>query len=437
MLILSLTMITFFITRVFWNFSLVFSFLMVFSVFSVFLLNISYILSPFFYSEISIQTDRVSYTLMYITFIILLLCHVAHTYQTSHYQFTFTILSVLVTSYFVFSRNNFLILYISYEASLIPIVYTILKWGPYPDRQQSALVILIFTSFFTFPMAILILINFITYSSLIFFIINFDTFSLFISLWLLFSFAVKLPVYGLHYWLPIAHVEAPTFGSIILAGLLLKLGGCGLLRILPPIVPGLTSIFRYSGAFVMFGVIFRAILCTFQSDFKRLVAYSSVSHMSVLLLLLFNPTVSSEISFSFLIIFHGVSSPLLFFLVGTISLLYGSRELILTRGLLYFSPFLSFLATLTFLVSIPVPPLPAFFIEVLSFFSLVLLSPLVYPVIALAVFLSLLYSLMWFTSITFSRQQNDNLNFVIRINIHFVVVLFCFSSFSLFAFLII
>lgn len=125
-----------------------------------------------------VQLDSVALLLMFITFMVLLLRHATHGHANAHhYQFTLTMLGVYITSYFVFSTDNFLVLYVSYEASLIPIIFTILKWGPYPDRQQSALIMLFFTSFFTFPIAVLVLLYFSAYHSLMFLLLSNNPFS--------------------------------------------------------------------------------------------------------------------------------------------------------------------------------------------------------------------------------------------------------------------
>jgi len=194
--------------------------------------------------------------------------------------------------------------------------------------------------------------------------------------------------------LPIAHVEAPTFGSIILAGVLLKMGGCGLLRLSPLLYAQLQNISQFLSVFLMAGVLIRAGLCCLQSDFKRLVAYSSVSHITLILLLLVIPTPVSFFSLTLLIIFHGLSSPLLFFGVGQISFILGTREIILFRGVCAVSPLLMTFLLMTFLLAVPVPPFPAFLGELLVFFSLLNTSFLIPVIIFLALLLGLLYSLL-------------------------------------------
>jgi NADH:ubiquinone oxidoreductase subunit 4 (subunit M) len=205
------------------------------------------------------------------------------------------------------------------------------------------------------------------------------------------AFAVKLPIYGLHFWLPMAHVEAPTFGSIILAGVLLKLGGVGLLRFLP-----FLDIFFLRSHFLSYFMLFffiSSLVCCFQSDFKRLVAYSSVSHMIAVPLLLIRHLTLGTKSMLIVIIFHGLSSPVMFILVGLVYSFFGTRQLVITRGLLLLSPLLAFVIILSFFYTLSAPPYPSFIAEVFFFISVFSVSSLVFIPYLLFIFFSLVYNL--------------------------------------------
>ena len=385
--------------------------------------------SCFRYSCLSFQRDLLRLSLLFITGLLLLIAPTTQNFLATRTKPLYLRLSVLgLFSFLIFSTTNLLFLYISYEGSLLPIMYCIFKWGVYPERTLSALIILLFTRFFTFPLIIILLLS----SPLRFSIIPFlSSFYLRFGarLWVIFRFAVKLPVFGLHYWLPMAHVEAPTFGSIILAGVLLKIGGCGLVRLSSLFYCQLQNISQIFSVFLMFGVTLSAILCCMQSDFKRLVAYSSVSHITLIFLLLLSPTPISFFSLILLIVFHGISSPILFFGVGQIRAILSTREIALFRGVSSINPLLITFLLITFLLVIPVPPFPAFLGELLVFFSILEVSYFVPLMIFLVLLIGLVYSLFWFSSIQGKIVSSQYSSFI-PLSQYFTPLLLLIRAFS-------
>jgi len=312
----------------------------------------------------------------------------------------------------VFNTNNLFILYFYYECSLLPILYIIIKWGSYPERSISAVMLLVYTSVFTFPFIIVI---FTVYSILGSFILmapftlpSLNLGSL-IRIIIFFTFSVKLPIYGLHFWLPIAHVEAPTFGSMILAGILLKLGGVGLIRC----TNYLDILFLKNtllGYLIVF-LVYRTLVCAFQSDFKRLVAYSSVSHIIAVPLLYLSNTIISSKSLLMVILFHGLRSPVLFIIVGVLYRIFSTRQLIMIRGIILLSPLLSFLMILAFFFTMSAPPFPSFVAEVYFIISCFYISPVILYSFLLFTFFSLVYNLNWLTSMVFSSATPSVISF--------------------------
>lgn len=187
-----------------------------------------------------------------------------------------------------------------------------------------------------------------------------------------------------------AHVEAPTFGSMILAGVLLKLGGVGLLR--------LSNVFDYRllfnslVAYFIVSIVYVTIVCAFQSDFKRLVAYSSVSHMMAVPFLVLANTGVSVKALLMVMLFHGLSSPALFMLVGVIYRVFSTRQLLAVRGLLVVSPLIRFICILSFFFTVSAPPFPSFISEVLFMVSSYYLTPSLVVVFLLFAFFSIVYN---------------------------------------------
>jgi NADH-quinone oxidoreductase subunit M len=278
----------------------------------------------------------------------------------------------------VFMARDLLLFYLFFEFTLIPMFFIIGIWGG-PDRRKAA------SKFFLFTFAGSVL----TLASLIYIAylnsphtgghISFAMDDLYkysplipagtqyiLFLGLLAGFAVKVPLFPVHTWLPLAHTEAPTAGSVILAGVLLKLGTYGLLRFALPVLPAATWHFAPAiGAVCVVGIIYGALVSWAQGDMKKLIAYSSVSHLAFCVLGMFALTKEGLTGSVLYMINHGLSTGALFLVVGMIYERYHTRDMNLVGGIVRRAPALGFFCVFFVFSSVALPGLNGFISEFL------------------------------------------------------------------------
>ena len=244
-----------------------------------------------------------------------------------------------------FSTTNLLIFYFFFEWSLIPIFVIIMGWGYQPERLKASLCLLFYTLFTSLPLLIIILIREkIIFRSEIFYMgytktLAPDQGNFIIYFFTILAFLVKFPMWGVHLWLPKAHVEAPVAGSIILAGVLLKLGGYGLIRLasflkLNEVTPLVIRLALAGGGILR-------VLCTVIRDMKVIIAYSSVVHMALIIAGVLRLCHWGLAGGIIIIIAHGVCSSGIFALANSIYERSHSRSLVFNKGVLNFNPSLS------------------------------------------------------------------------------------------------
>jgi NADH-ubiquinone oxidoreductase chain 4 len=232
--------------------------------------------------------DLLSYGLillsLWICGLIMIASEKIYYYNKIESWFVFIVVFLLVILYLRFSSINMFIFYLFFERSLIPIFFLILGWGYQPERLQAGIYILFYTLFASLPLLLRILFCQEKLGSLnYFYVYNFDLTQNLAYFSLILAFLIKMPIFFVHLWLPKAHVEAPVSGSIILAGVLLKLGGYGLLRVYV-LIQSLSI--KYNLIFYIIslvGGVLISLICLIQIDIKALIAYSSVAHIGVVI----------------------------------------------------------------------------------------------------------------------------------------------------------
>jgi NADH-quinone oxidoreductase subunit M len=238
-------------------------------------------------------------------------------------------------------------------------------------------------------------------------------------LWLAFfaSFAVKVPMWPVHTWLPDAHVEAPTAGSVILAGVLLKMGGYGFLRLSIPLLPEATQYF----APLIFGlsivaVIYTSLVALVQEDMKKLIAYSSVAHMGFVTIGAFILNIQGVQGSLFQMLSHGIVSAALFLCVGVVYDRMHTREIAAYGGLVHRMPRYAFTFMVFTLASVGLPGLSGFVGEFLVLVGAFKANTWVATLAATGLFLGAAYALWLYRKIIFGELTKDSLKGILDMN---------------------
>lgn len=388
--------------------------------------------APFFYY---FGVDALSVWFLFLLSIVFLCCYYYFADQlTADYHspdlFIFVIFILQFVVYVCFITFDLLIFFFFFESLLLPLYFIILLWGAgLLKKYRAGLYFVIYTLLFSSPLlyGIFYIVNKAGTSNL--YLINTLLFSdssnagnVLACGCMLLAFCAKAPIFPLHVWLPEAHVEAPTTGSVILASLVLKLGAYGLLRFTFPLFKQVCLLYTpFLLAFSAFGCVYAAFLAIRQLDLKKVIAYSSVVHMNFSLVGFFSWTAPGFLGGFVTLIAHGLVSSCLFFLIGMLYRRVKTRQVSAISGLVVSMPLGVFFLFIAFLANTGFPLSVNFIGE---FFMLVGLcgssnsSFTLLLICCFGFFLNLVYN-MW----TFSRLAFGELNLALRYKLAFDLTL--------------
>lgn len=326
-----------------------------------------------------------------------------------YFLIAFLVLETLLIAVFVVL--DLMLFYIFFESVLIPLFLIVGIWGGSDTRIRAAFLLFLYTLAGSLFMLLAIMVIYYNVGSTDFTMISLSDISLDSQklLWLAFflSFAVKTPLVPFHMWLPRAHAEAPLAGSILLAGLILKLATYGYLRVLINFMPDATSYFSpLVQTIAVVTLIYSSLATVRQVDFKALVAYSSIGHMAVVVLGLFSNTIIGIEGAIALSIAHGVISPAMFILVGGV--LYDrfhTRVIRYYRGVTVYMPVFSALFFVTTTFNMAVPLSLNWIGEFMSLAGTFQRSPIVGLLGASSIILSAAYSIYLYNRISYGAYS--------------------------------
>nr|YP_010705370.1 NADH dehydrogenase subunit 4 [Rhabdias kafunata]WCQ82418.1 NADH dehydrogenase subunit 4 [Rhabdias kafunata] len=329
---------------------------------------------------------------------------------------------LVMISILFFMPSSMMMLYIFFELSMFPILVMILGYGFQIEKVNSAYYMMFYAAFFVFPFL------FVYFKSNFLFVMSYFDFLMSWEMFFILSlgFMMKFPIYFLHLWLPKAHVEAPTSASMLLAGLLLKLGTSGFLRILGSMKYVHNNVWMI---IAFLGMILGSFCCVFQSDSKSLAAYSSVTHMSFLLLSLIFISMSGKVGGFMLMLAHGYTSTLMFYLIGEFYHISSSRMIYFMNGFFNSSMLVGIMFVLIFLSNSGVPPSLSFLCEFMVITNSMMTMKFIFFIIFVYFLFSFYYSLYLITN---SLMGKNFIDFSIwNVSFSYPLILMMFNVFWL------
>nr|YP_009987565.1 NADH dehydrogenase subunit 4 [Perkinsiella saccharicida]QBZ38038.1 NADH dehydrogenase subunit 4 [Perkinsiella saccharicida] len=403
---LGILMMIFFLTLVSFIMKIYMLIYLSFFLFMYMILNFNFY-SFFSYISLGFGLDSYSYCMMVLTFWLYILMLLGSLNMKNLYFGILSVLTCLILLFLIlcFLSLSFFMFYFYFECSVLPMFILIYGWGYQPERVYSSLYFFFYTLVSSLPLFLLILLIENLFGYLYFgCLLSFS--NMYLYIFFILSFLVKLPMFFFHLWLPKAHVEAPTMGSMILAGIMLKLGGYGLIRVMFFFID---LVIFYSYIFIsisLLGGLYVSFFCVLQTDLSVLIAYSSVSHMGLVICGLMSLSSYGFNGSLYLMMSHGLVSSGLFYLGGCLFDRLGSRNMFLMKGLINFMP--SFMMFFFFLIisNMSCPPSLNLVSEVFICFSLLSWGKLTFLYIFFSLFFSACAMVNFFSFICHGSLSN-------------------------------
>nr|QHD26505.1 NADH dehydrogenase subunit 4 [Lepidotrigona flavibasis] len=328
---------------------------------------------------------------------------------------------LMLFMYFAFLSMNFILFYFMFESSLLIIFYMIMKWGYGEFRFNSSFYLMFYTLVFSLPMLYLIFSMLINFNSMNFYMLEMVITEMneFKFIYLIMSFMVKIPMYMVHGWLLKAHVEASFFSSMILASVMLKLGGYGIIRLLYIMKNMFNKTYFYFISISLFGMLLMSMMCMSQIDFKIIIAISSIVHMSIMMMSMLLMSKIGMYGAYYMMISHGFASSGLFYLTNLIYLKSNSRLIYFNKGMVNIIPSLMMFLSLMCFCNIGSPFSLNLISEIIIMTSLINWFKYIMFFLMIHCMLSFIYSIYLFSFMcngklftNFKMKESSTMNYL-------------------------
>nr|ALO64557.1 NADH dehydrogenase subunit 4 [Lasioglossum malachurum] len=323
------------------------------------------------------------------------------------------LLILLLNLFMFFMSIQLFLFYFLFEVSLIMIFFFIIKWGKGEKRLEAAYYMMFYTLFFSLPFLIFLFMamNYLMVDLMMLMSLKYFWLNNYFFYFMMGTFFVKIPIYMMHGWLLKAHVEAPVFGSMILAAILLKLGTYGLLQMMMIFMPLFMKLKFYIIILSLLGSVVLSGVCLRQMDMKILVAYSSVIHMGVLISSMLTFFKISVLGGYIIMVAHGMCSSGLFFLVNISYQETNSRLMVINKGLMNFMPKMSMMWFLMCISNMSAPVSLNLVGEIMLMIGLMMWMEYMMFLMVLFCFLGVIYSLYLFCYL-----QHGEMNYYLKVS---------------------